>query len=141
MRRVARNEGRYVPEKAKRTQPQPLRVSRRKLTPARVWLVRQIVCPGLDSTVCPTNRSSVSSPDCTGSRAAIGRVLCDASTQQAAILYFFSPYGDEAAILAFGLTFPVALILFRCVLGLRYLSDLPKLRRAVAGAGHGRKAR
>ena len=36
------------------------------------------------------------------------------------------------AILAFGLTFPVALILFRCLLGLRYLSDLPKLRRAVA---------
>ncbi len=53
-------------------------------------------------------------------------------TQQAAMLYFFSPYGDEAAILAFGLTFPVALILFRCLLGLRYLSDLPKLRRAVA---------
>jgi uncharacterized membrane protein YbhN (UPF0104 family) len=53
-------------------------------------------------------------------------------TQQAAMLYFFSPYGDEAAILAFGLAFPVALILFRCLLGLRYLSDLPKLRRAVA---------
>jgi uncharacterized membrane protein YbhN (UPF0104 family) len=53
-------------------------------------------------------------------------------TQQAAMLYFFSPYGDEAAILAFGLTFPVALILFRCLIGLRYLGDLPKLRRAVA---------
>ena len=53
-------------------------------------------------------------------------------TQQAAMLYFFSPYGAEAAILAFGLTFPVALILFRCLIGLRYLSDLPKLRRAIA---------
>jgi len=53
-------------------------------------------------------------------------------TQQAAMLYFFSPYGEEAAILAFGLTFPVALILFRCMIGLRYMSDLPKLRRAVA---------
>jgi hypothetical protein len=53
-------------------------------------------------------------------------------TQQATILYFFSPYGDEAAILAFGLTFPVALILLRCLLGLRYLRDLPKLRQALA---------
>jgi uncharacterized membrane protein YbhN (UPF0104 family) len=53
-------------------------------------------------------------------------------TQQAVMLYFFAPYGDEAAILAFGLTFPVALILFRCLIGLRYLSELPKLRRAVA---------
>jgi uncharacterized membrane protein YbhN (UPF0104 family) len=53
-------------------------------------------------------------------------------TQQAAMLYFFSPYGNEAAVLAFGLTFPVALILFRCALGLRYLGELPKLRRAVA---------
>ena len=53
-------------------------------------------------------------------------------TQQAAMLYFFSPYGDEAAILAFGLAFPVVLILFRCAVGLRYLGDLPKLRRAVA---------
>jgi uncharacterized membrane protein YbhN (UPF0104 family) len=53
-------------------------------------------------------------------------------TQQAVMLYFFAPYGDEAAILAFGLTFPVVLILFRCLIGLRYLSELPKLRRAVA---------
>ncbi len=53
-------------------------------------------------------------------------------TQQAAMIYFFSPYGDEAAILAFGLTFPVALIIIRCVVGVRYMSDLPKLRRAMA---------
>jgi uncharacterized membrane protein YbhN (UPF0104 family) len=53
-------------------------------------------------------------------------------TQQAAMIYFFSPHGDEAAILAFGITFPVALILFRCVVGARYMSDLPKLRKAMA---------
>jgi uncharacterized membrane protein YbhN (UPF0104 family) len=53
-------------------------------------------------------------------------------TQQATMLYFFSPYGEEAAILAFGLTFPVALILFRCLVGARYMSDLPKLREAMA---------
>jgi hypothetical protein len=50
-------------------------------------------------------------------------------TQQAAMVFFFSAYGDEAAILAFGLAFPVALILSRCLLGLRYLRDLRKLRR------------
>jgi uncharacterized membrane protein YbhN (UPF0104 family) len=53
-------------------------------------------------------------------------------TQQAAMLYFFSPYGDEAAILAFGLTFPVALVLFRCLIGARYMSDLPQLRKEMA---------
>jgi len=52
-------------------------------------------------------------------------------TQQAAMLYFFSPYGDEAAILAFGISFPVALILFRCLIGLRYLGDVAKLRRSM----------
>ena len=56
-------------------------------------------------------------------------------TQQASMLYFFSPYGDEASILAFGLVFPVALILFRSLLGLRYLKDLPKLREAMAASG------
>jgi uncharacterized membrane protein YbhN (UPF0104 family) len=50
-------------------------------------------------------------------------------TQQAAMIYFFSAYGDEAAILAFGLAFPVALVLSRCLLGLRYLRELPKLQR------------
>jgi len=53
-------------------------------------------------------------------------------TQQAAMLYFFAPYGDEASILAFGLTFPVALILFRSLVGLPYLKDLPRLRQAMA---------
>lgn len=53
-------------------------------------------------------------------------------TQQAAMLYFFSSHGSEAAILAFGLAFPVALLLFRLLLGLPYLKDLPKLRRAMA---------
>jgi uncharacterized membrane protein YbhN (UPF0104 family) len=52
-------------------------------------------------------------------------------TQQAAMLYFFVPYGDEASILAFGLTFPVTLIVFRSLLGLRYLKDLPKLHKAM----------
>jgi len=51
-------------------------------------------------------------------------------TQQAAMVYFFSSYGSKAAILAFGLTFPVALVLSRCLLGLLYLRDLRKLRRA-----------
>ncbi|MFT5442998.1 MAG: uncharacterized membrane protein YbhN (UPF0104 family) [Myxococcota bacterium] len=53
-------------------------------------------------------------------------------TQQAAMLYFYSPFGTEAAILAFGLTFPVALLLFRCLVGLPYLKDLPKLREEMA---------
>ncbi len=52
-------------------------------------------------------------------------------TQQAAMLFFFSPYGEEAAILAFGLAFPIALIVGRCVLGLPYLRQLPQLRSAV----------
>jgi uncharacterized membrane protein YbhN (UPF0104 family) len=54
-------------------------------------------------------------------------------TQQAAMIYFFAPYGDEASILAFGLTFPVALLLFRSLIGVCYLKDLPKLRQAIAG--------
>lgn len=53
-------------------------------------------------------------------------------TQQAAMLFFFAPYGDEASILAFGLTFPVVLLLFRSLLGLPYLKDLPELREAMA---------
>ena len=53
-------------------------------------------------------------------------------TQQAAMLYFYAPYGDDAAVLAFGLTFPVALLLLRTLLGLPYLKDLPKLRQAMA---------
>jgi uncharacterized membrane protein YbhN (UPF0104 family) len=53
-------------------------------------------------------------------------------TQQAAMLFFFAPYGDEASILALGLTFPVALLLLRALLGLPYLKDLPRLREAMA---------
>ena len=53
-------------------------------------------------------------------------------TQQAAMLFFFAPYGNEASILALGLTFPVALLLLRALLGLPYLKDLPRLRRAMA---------
>ncbi|MFQ5513421.1 MAG: lysylphosphatidylglycerol synthase domain-containing protein [Myxococcota bacterium] len=49
-------------------------------------------------------------------------------TQQAAMLYFFEPFGSEAQILAFGLAFPVALTLARVPLGLLYLRDLHKLR-------------
>jgi uncharacterized membrane protein YbhN (UPF0104 family) len=53
-------------------------------------------------------------------------------TQQAVLLYLLAPNGDEAANHAIGHTVPVVLILFRCLIGLRYLSELPKLRRAVA---------
>jgi uncharacterized membrane protein YbhN (UPF0104 family) len=51
-------------------------------------------------------------------------------TQQAAMLYFFGAYGEPAAILAFGLCFPIALNLGRCLLGLGYLRDLRAIRAA-----------
>jgi uncharacterized membrane protein YbhN (UPF0104 family) len=51
-------------------------------------------------------------------------------TQQAAMLFFFSPHGEPAPILAFGLALPVAITLGRCLLGLVYLRDLERLRRA-----------
>ncbi len=50
-------------------------------------------------------------------------------TQAAAMLFFWSDYGEKAEILAFGLVFPVALTLSRCLLGLFYLGDLRALRR------------
>jgi uncharacterized membrane protein YbhN (UPF0104 family) len=53
-------------------------------------------------------------------------------TQQAAMLYFYSPYGDEASVLAFGFTFPVVLLLLRALIGLPYLKDLPALRASMA---------
>lgn len=56
-------------------------------------------------------------------------------TQQAAMLYFFSAYGSEAAILAFGLAFPVAITLARMPLGLLYIRDLAALRREAAEEG------
>jgi uncharacterized membrane protein YbhN (UPF0104 family) len=49
-------------------------------------------------------------------------------TQQAAMLFFFAPFGEPAAILAFGLCFPVALNLTRCLIGLGYLRDLELFR-------------
>lgn len=49
-------------------------------------------------------------------------------TQAAAMLFFWSDYGDEAAIVAFGLVFPVALTGARVVLGLPYLAELRRLR-------------
>ncbi len=45
-------------------------------------------------------------------------------TQAAAMLYFFAPYGDDAAIVAFGLSFPVAITVARCLLGLVYVGDI-----------------
>ena len=51
-------------------------------------------------------------------------------TQAAAMLFFWSDYGGKAEILAFGLVFPVALTLSRCLLGLFYLGDLRALRRS-----------
>jgi uncharacterized membrane protein YbhN (UPF0104 family) len=50
-------------------------------------------------------------------------------TQQAAMLYFFSAHGAEAAILAFALAFPVTVSLIRVLLGLIYIRDLGTLRR------------
>ena len=49
-------------------------------------------------------------------------------TQQAAMLYMFAPYGSDAAILAFALSYPVALILARLPLGLLFVRDLAALR-------------
>jgi uncharacterized membrane protein YbhN (UPF0104 family) len=42
-------------------------------------------------------------------------------TQQAAMLYFFGGHGSEAAIIAFGFSLPIALMLARSLLGLVYL--------------------
>ena len=51
-------------------------------------------------------------------------------TQAAAMVFFWSDYGDKAEILAFGLVFPVALTALRCLLGLVYVKDLLALRRS-----------
>ena len=42
-------------------------------------------------------------------------------TQQAAMLYFFGGHGTEAAIIAFGFSLPIALMVARSLLGLVYL--------------------
>ena len=44
--------------------------------------------------------------------------------QQAVMLEFYEPYGSEAAILAFGVAFPVGLILARLFIGVTYIRDL-----------------
>ena len=49
-------------------------------------------------------------------------------TQAAAMLFFWGDYGDKASILAFGMVFPIALTLARCILGLLYVRDLRLLR-------------
>jgi len=49
-------------------------------------------------------------------------------TQAAAMVFFWSDYGTQAEILAFGMVFPVALVVGRCLLGLGYVRDLKVLR-------------
>ena len=44
------------------------------------------------------------------------------------MLYFFAPYAAAAPVLAFSLSFPVALIVTRLPLGLLYIRDLAALR-------------
>jgi hypothetical protein len=44
------------------------------------------------------------------------------------MLYLFAPYGTEAALLAFSLCYPVALICARLPIGLLYVRDLAALR-------------
>jgi hypothetical protein len=51
-------------------------------------------------------------------------------TVQAVALYLFGPYGTKAAILAFALAYPVALICARLPLGLLYIRDLAALRES-----------
>jgi Lysylphosphatidylglycerol synthase TM region len=51
-------------------------------------------------------------------------------TAQATMLYFFAPYGTEAAILAFALAYPVALTCARLPIGLLYVRDLAALRES-----------
>jgi uncharacterized membrane protein YbhN (UPF0104 family) len=49
-------------------------------------------------------------------------------TQQTLMLALFADYGSEAQILAYGLAFPIALIVGRMPLALLYLRDLGELR-------------
>ncbi|MCP3984692.1 MAG: flippase-like domain-containing protein, partial [bacterium] len=49
-------------------------------------------------------------------------------TQQATMLYFFEPYGVKGAVLAFGLAFPVALIIGRLPIGFMYGRELGTFR-------------
>ena len=49
-------------------------------------------------------------------------------TQAAAMLFFWSAYGDRGAIVALGLVLPVTLTLTRVLLGLPYLAEFRRLR-------------
>ena len=50
-------------------------------------------------------------------------------SQQAVMLGLWDAYGTSAAVLAFGVAFPVGLILVRVGIGLLYLGDLREFRR------------
>ena len=48
-------------------------------------------------------------------------------TQAAAMLFFWSETGDSASIVAYGLVFPVSLMLSRVVLGIPYILEFRRL--------------
>lgn len=52
-------------------------------------------------------------------------------TQQAVMLYMLRAFGDEPAILAFGLVFPFSFLIARALLSLFYLGDLGELRTSL----------
>lgn len=54
-------------------------------------------------------------------------------TQQAAMVYFYAPFGTEAAMLAFALALPISIAALRAALGLLYVGDLRRLRRPARG--------
>ena len=62
-------------------------------------------------------------------------------TQQASMLYFFSSYGSDGAIVAFGFSLTVALIGARCLLGLAYLPSLTPRVDESSGQDTGRARR
>lgn len=55
-------------------------------------------------------------------------------TQQAAMLALLAPYGSEPQILAYGLLYPIAIIVARLPIASLYLRDLATLRSALRGA-------
>jgi len=55
-------------------------------------------------------------------------------TQQAAMLALLAPYGSEPQILAYGLVYPVALVVARLPIASLYLRDLAALRSALRNA-------
>jgi uncharacterized membrane protein YbhN (UPF0104 family) len=52
-------------------------------------------------------------------------------TQQAAMLFFFSGHGSDAAIMAFGLLLPASTIALRCLIGWPYLRRLTNADRSL----------